>query len=252
MLLLALLGAQAIFPSINHTFRTILRGAPKRLRNRRSSIAPGRPVLDVPGVAKEHGLLRIPIILVVVIRAIVGAVVGVVTRGNGDVTCLLCLQWHFVGIVRVVDGIGSSGEGGIRHDGRLYLLCFVLGVGCCHVFGVGENHRVCLLRFGVNGSFYLLVNNLAYVAWYKTLQVCVQVCVQVPCKFRASSMQVPCKFRASSMQKCCMKTCNAFALHFSTEELMNFIFILSASELHENVQRKSATRFCATLLKVSR
>ena len=49
---------------------------------------PGHPVLDVLGVAKEHGLLRIPVVdvLFVVVRAIV----GVVTRGgDGDVTHLL-------------------------------------------------------------------------------------------------------------------------------------------------------------------
>jgi hypothetical protein len=36
-----------------------------------------------------------------------------------------------------------------------------------------------------------------------------------------------------------MKTCNTFALHVSTEEFVSFI--LSASELHENVARKSFT-----------
>jgi hypothetical protein len=42
--------------------------------------------LDVPGVAEEHGLLRIPVVLVVVV--VVRAIVGVVARGNGDVTHL--------------------------------------------------------------------------------------------------------------------------------------------------------------------
>jgi hypothetical protein len=90
---------------------------------------------------------------------------------------------------------------------------------------------VCLLRFGVNGSFYLLVKNLAYVAWYKTLQVC----RKVPCKFHASSMQVPCMCHLKALHKnvqrfcvacayggiqefycvhpSCMRTCNAKALH---------------------------------------
>ena len=47
-----------------------------------------------------------------------------------------------------------------------------------------------------------------------------------------------------------MKTCNAFELQVPKEEFVNFI--LSASELHENVQHKSVARFCATLLQVSR
>ena len=49
---------------------------------------PGRPVLDVPGIAKEHGLLCITVIVVV---GVVGVLLGVVARDdNGaDVTHLL-------------------------------------------------------------------------------------------------------------------------------------------------------------------
>ena len=70
------------------------------------------------------------------------------------------------------------------------------------------------------------------------------------CKFRASSLQVPFKLSTRAMQEHCMKTCNAFELQVPKEEFVNFI--LSASELHENVQHKSVARFCATLLQVSR
>ena len=93
MLWLALLGAQAIFPKHQPYLQDDLNSmrAPKRLRNQRFSIAavptPGRLVLDVPGVAKEHGLLRIPAIVIIVV---VGALIGIIARdGNGDVTHLL-------------------------------------------------------------------------------------------------------------------------------------------------------------------
>ena len=93
MLWLALLGAQAIFPehqSYLHDDRdarpeettepaVLYSGRPDKL---------GRPVLDVPSVAKEHSLLRIPVVVVV---GVVGVLVGVVLArdGNGDVTHLL-------------------------------------------------------------------------------------------------------------------------------------------------------------------
>jgi hypothetical protein len=113
---------------------------------------------------------------------------------------------------------GSGGRGSGGGDNRV--LCCVV---CCRA---GEN-SVCLLRFGVNGSFYLNT---------KKISVCrlVQNFTSLP----ASSVQVPCKFRASrarATQKRCMKTCNAFALHVPMEEFVNFI--LSASELHEHVAR---------------
>ena len=55
---------------------------------------------------------------------------------------------------------------------------------------------MCLLRFGVNGSFYL-----------NTKKISLCRLVQNFTSLRASSVQAPCKFRASS----CM--CNAKALH---------------------------------------
>ena len=39
---------------------------------------------------------------------------------------------------------------------KVELDSFVLCVGCCGIFGATENYRMCLLRFGVNGSFFLL------------------------------------------------------------------------------------------------
>jgi len=66
---------------------------------------------------------------------------------------------------------------------------------------------VCLLRFDVNGSFYLDAKKAAYVAWYKTLQVC----VQAPCKFRASSVQVPCRCNAKALHKKVQCFCDARA-----------------------------------------
>jgi hypothetical protein len=98
---------------------------------------------------------------------------------------------------------------------------------------------VCLVRFGVNGSFYLNAKKSAYVDWYRTLQVC----VQAPCKLRARSVQVC----ARATEKRFMKSCNAFALHVPTEEFVSFI--PSASKLHENMQRKSVARFHATWMQ---
>ena len=91
---------------------------------------------------------------------------------------------------------------------------------------------------GVNGSFYLNA---------KKKRIC--RLVQNYTSLRASCVQVPCKFRSCAMQKHCTKMCSAFALHKPTEEFIDFI--LSASELHENVQRKSVAQFRATLLQVS-
>ena len=96
MLWLALLGAQAIFPfpepqpylQINLDAHPEETTEPAVLHSGCPD-ASERPVLDVPGVAKEHGLLRIPAIVVVVI-VIIGVLVGVIARGsNGDVTHLL-------------------------------------------------------------------------------------------------------------------------------------------------------------------
>ena len=57
--------------------------------HRGSPDAPERPVLDVPGVAKELGFLCIPIVIVVVVIIVIGVLVGVIDRGNEDVTHLL-------------------------------------------------------------------------------------------------------------------------------------------------------------------
>jgi hypothetical protein len=103
MLWLALLGAQAIFPEHQPYFQDNLDARSKEttepavLHSGRPD-APGCPVLDVPGVAKEHGtsfiappdmnscLLRIHVVVgVVVIRVLVEVVAG----GNRDVTHLL-------------------------------------------------------------------------------------------------------------------------------------------------------------------
>ena len=91
MLWLALLGVQATFPEHQPHLQDDLNAHPKEttepaVLHSGHPDAPERLVLDVPGVAEEHGLLRIPVILVIVI---VGAIVGVVTRGNGDVTHFL-------------------------------------------------------------------------------------------------------------------------------------------------------------------
>jgi len=54
----------------------------------KSPDTPGCPVLDVPGIAKEHGLLRITVVIVV---GVAGVLIRVITRDvNGaDVTHLL-------------------------------------------------------------------------------------------------------------------------------------------------------------------
>ena len=83
MLWLALLGAQATFAEHQPHLQDDLDVRPKEttepavLHSSRPD-APGCPVLDVPGVVEEHGLLRIPVVLVVVV--VVGAIVGVVAE----------------------------------------------------------------------------------------------------------------------------------------------------------------------------
>ena len=71
--------------------------------------------------------------------------------------------------------------------------------------------------------------------------------MQVPCKFGASSAQVPCTCNAKLLHK---NVQLFYIVHVPTEEFVNFI--LSASELHENVQHKSFAHFCAMLSQVSR
>ena len=91
MLWLALLGAQTTFLEHQPHLQDNLDARPEEttepvVLHSGCPDALEHPVLDVPGVAEEHDLLRIPIVLVVVV---VGAIVGVVARGNGDVTHLL-------------------------------------------------------------------------------------------------------------------------------------------------------------------
>ncbi len=78
--------------------------------------------------------------------------------------------------------------------------------------------------------------NSAYVAWYRT----VQVCVQVPCTF----VQVPCTFCACATVLRCTFLCKGCVLYMGMEEFVNFI--LCAYELHKNVQRRTLAHFCAT------
>jgi hypothetical protein len=70
---------------------------------------------------------------------------------------------------------------------------FVLGVGCCGVLGAGENHHVCLLRFGVNGSCYLLVKKPSICGLVQNFTSLHASSVQVLCKFHSSSVHVQCK-----------------------------------------------------------
>jgi len=98
---------------------------------------------------------------------------------------------------------------------------------CRDVFGAGEN-SVCLLRFGVNGSFYL-----------NTKKISLCRLVQNFTSLRASSEQAPCKFRASS----CM--CNAKALN---ENMQSFCVACAHGGIREfhtesiRVARKRATQ----------
>jgi len=92
MLWLALLGAQATFPEHQPHLQDNLDACPEEttesavLHSGRPG-TPGRPVLDVPGITKEHGLLRIPVVVIIVG---VGVLNGVVAGGsNGDVTHFL-------------------------------------------------------------------------------------------------------------------------------------------------------------------
>ena len=66
----------------------------------------------------------------------------------------------------MVAGRGGSGGRGTGGSDNWVMFCVV----CC---GAREN-SVRLLRFGVNGSFYLNPEKFN-VDWYKTLQVCLQV-----------------------------------------------------------------------------
>ena len=111
------------------------------------------------------------------------------------------------------------------------MLCVV----CCGVFGAGENSE-CLLRFGVNGSFNLNAKKISIYRLVQNLTSLLTSSVQALCKFRASSCMCNAKALHENMQ--------SFSLHVLTEEFVSFI--LSASELHENVQRKSVARFHAT------
>ena len=94
MLWLALLGAQAIFQEHRPYLYKNLDAHPEEttelaVLHSGHPNAPGRPVLDVPGVAAEHGLLRIPVVIIVV-KIVIGAIIRVVARGsNGDITHLL-------------------------------------------------------------------------------------------------------------------------------------------------------------------
>jgi len=94
MLWLALLGVQAIFPEHQPYLQEDLDACSEEttepaVLHSGSPDAPERPVLDVPGVAKEHGFLCIPIVVVVVVIVVIGVLVGVMARGNEDVTHLL-------------------------------------------------------------------------------------------------------------------------------------------------------------------
>jgi hypothetical protein len=90
---------------------------------------------------------------------------------------------------------------------------------------------VCLLRFGVNGSFYL---NAKKISVYSLVQNCTSLCAS-SVHICASSVHIC----ACAMVLHCTFLCKGFALYMGTEEFMNFI--LCASELHKNVQR-----FCFT------
>ena len=93
-------------------------------------------------------------------------------------------------------------------------------VGCGDVLCVAEQVQIlCLLRFGVDGSFYLnakKINVCRLIELYKFV-----------CKLRASSVQVC----ARAMQKLCMFSCNAFVLHVPKEEFVNFILRCDLEDL---------------------
>ena len=97
-------------------------------------------------------------------------------------------------MVAVCGGSGGRGSGAV-----------IMTLFCC-ASGVAVATIVLLVKIGVGMDlFYSNAKKLAYVDWYRTLQVC----LQAPCKLRASSVQV----RARATQKRCTFSCNAFVLH---------------------------------------
>jgi hypothetical protein len=128
----------------------------------------------------------------------------------------------------VVAGRGGSGRKGSGGGDNRVMFCVC----------VAEQVRitVCLLRFGVNGSFYL---NAKKISVCSLVQNCTSLC--------ASSVHIC----ASSVHICacatvlrCTFLCKGCALYMGMEEFVNFI--LCASELHKNVQRRTLAHFCAT------
>ena len=74
---------------------------------------------------------------------------------------------------------------------KVELDSFVLCVGCCGIFGATANYRMCLLRFGVNGSFFLLGKKATMCSLVQNLT-----------SLRKSPMQVAYKFRTPNLYQC--------------------------------------------------